>query len=61
MRSPRYQRLSFACGAEIAEYFRKDYPDTPYEQVKLMKDTLNKIATEQQEQLIRNRYLRIAW
>jgi signal transduction histidine kinase len=39
------------------EYFQKDYPDSPYEQVKQMKDALNKITMEQEEQLIRSRYV----
>ena len=54
---PRSARLTDTRIAEIVEFFRKDYADTPYERVKLMKEELGKIASEQEEQLIRSRYI----
>jgi signal transduction histidine kinase len=54
---PRSARLNETRIAEIIEYFRKDYADTPYEQVKQKKEALKLIASEQEEQLIRSRYV----
>lgn len=54
---PRSKELTSARIEEISDLFRLDSPTTPYEQVKLKKDALNKIASEQEEQLIRSRYV----
>lgn len=54
---PRSARVSDTKIAGVINYFRNEYPKSPYEQVKLMKDELNKIASEQEEQLIRSRYI----
>jgi signal transduction histidine kinase len=37
--------------------FKQRIPDTPYEEIKQKKEELNRIATEQEEQLIRSRYI----
>jgi len=54
---PRSSRLSVTRIIEIIDYFRKENPTTPYEQVKQKKEELKKIAAEQEEQLIRSRYV----
>jgi signal transduction histidine kinase len=54
---PRPARLTDARILPIIELFKKDNPTSPYEQVKLRKDELKKIALEQEEQLIRSRYV----
>ena len=54
---PRSARLTDARITEIVEFFGKENADTPYEQVKQMKEHLGKIASEQEEQLIRSRYI----
>lgn len=54
---PRSSRLSETKIIEIIDYFRKENPTTPYEQVKQKKEELKKIAAEQEEQLIRSRYI----
>ena len=54
---PRSSRLSVTKIVEIIDYFRKENPTTPYEQVKQKKEELKKIAAEQEEQLIRSRYI----
>ena len=54
---PRSSRISEAKINEIIGFFREDYPETPYEQVKQKKEALKLIASEQEEQLIRSRYV----
>jgi signal transduction histidine kinase len=54
---PQSRRLTEEKIAEITDYFRNENPSTPYEQVKRKKEELNKIATEQEEQLIRSKYV----
>jgi signal transduction histidine kinase len=54
---PQSRRLTEEKIAEIADYFKNESPSTPYEQVKRKKDELNKIASDQEEQLIRSRYV----
>lgn len=54
---PRSARLSDARIGEIIDFFKKDYPDTPYEQVKQLKEEYSRLASEQEEQLIRSRYV----
>ena len=54
---PRSTRLTPEKIEEIAGYFRNENPSTPYEQVKLKKEELNRLASEQEEQLIRSRYV----
>jgi signal transduction histidine kinase len=54
---PQSRRLTDEKIAEIINYFRNENPSTPYEQVKRKKEELNKIASEQEEQLIRSRYV----
>jgi len=54
---PRAARLTDGKIQQIIEHFKKESPTSPYEQVKLKKDELNRIATEQEEQLIRSRYV----
>jgi signal transduction histidine kinase len=54
---PRPARLTEPRIQEIVEAFKKENPTTPYEQVKMKQEELRKIATEQEEQLIRSRYV----
>jgi signal transduction histidine kinase len=54
---PRAARLTEAKIQQIIDAFKKENPSSPYEQVKLKKDELNRIASEQEEQLIRSRYV----
>jgi signal transduction histidine kinase len=54
---PRPGRLTDVKILQIVEAFKKENPTTPYEQVKLKKEELKKIAAEQEEQLIRSRYV----
>lgn len=54
---PQSRRLTEEKIAEITDYFRNENPSSPYEQVKRKKDELNKIASDQEEQLIRSRYV----
>lgn len=54
---PRPARLTEAKIRQIIAAFKKENPSSPYEQVKLKKDELNRIASEQEEQLIRSRYV----
>ena len=54
---PQSRRLTDEKIAEITNYFRNENPSTPYEQIKQKKEELNKIASEQEEQLIRSRYV----
>jgi len=54
---PQSSRLTEEKIAGITNYFRNENPSTPYEQVKRKKEELNKIASEQEEQLIRSRYV----
>jgi signal transduction histidine kinase len=54
---PQSRRLTEERIAEITDYFRNENPSSPYEQVKRKKEELNKIASEQEEQLIRSRYV----
>lgn len=54
---PRPARLTDVKIRQIIESFKKENPSSPYEQVKLKKEELKKIATEQEEQLIRSRYV----
>ena len=54
---PRPNRLTDTRILGIIDDFKKEDPSSPYEQVKLRKDELNKIASEQEEQLIRSRYV----
>jgi signal transduction histidine kinase len=54
---PRTARLSSERILAIQTDFKQGQPDTPYEKVKRKKDELNLIASEQQEQLIRSRYV----
>jgi signal transduction histidine kinase len=54
---PRPARLTEARILPIIEAFKKENPTSPYEQVKLRKDELKQIASEQEEQLIRSRYV----
>jgi signal transduction histidine kinase len=54
---PRPNRLTDARILAIIETFKNENPSSPYEQVKLRKDELNKIASEQEEQLIRSKYV----
>lgn len=54
---PRAGKLTVAKIGQIIESFKKENPSSPYEQVKLKKDELKRIAAEQEEQLIRSRYV----
>jgi signal transduction histidine kinase len=54
---PRAGKLTDIKIAQIIESFRKENPSSPYEQVKLKKEELKKIAAEQEEQLIRSKYV----
>lgn len=54
---PRPARLTDIKIRQIIEAFKKENPSSPYEQVKLKKEELKKIAAEQEEQLIRSRYV----
>jgi signal transduction histidine kinase len=54
---PRPGKLTGVKIGQIIEAFRKENPSSPYEQVKLKKEELKKIAAEQEEQLIRSRYV----
>ena len=54
---PQSRRLTEEKITEIIDYFSNENPSTPYEQVKRKKEELNKIASEQEEQLIRSRYV----
>jgi signal transduction histidine kinase len=54
---PQCRRLTVEKIAEITDYFRIENPSTPYEQIKQKKEELNKIASEQEEQLTRSRYV----
>ncbi len=54
---PRSARLSDARIGQIIDFFKKDNPDTPYEQVKQLKEEYSRLASEQEEQLIRSRYV----
>jgi signal transduction histidine kinase len=54
---PQSRRLTEEKIAEITNYFKNENPSSPYEQVKRKKEELNKIASEQEEQLIRSRYV----
>jgi signal transduction histidine kinase len=54
---PRPARLTDIKIRQIIDSFRKENPTSPYEQVKLKKEELKKIAAEQEEQLIRSRYV----
>ncbi|HET6256013.1 MAG TPA: sensor histidine kinase [Puia sp.] len=54
---PRPGRLTDGKIGQIIEAFRKGNPTSPYEQVKLKKEELKQIAAEQEEQLIRSRYV----
>jgi signal transduction histidine kinase len=54
---PQSRRLTEEKIAEITNYFTNENPSSPYEQVKRKKEELNKIAAEQEEQLIRSRYV----
>src|SRR3569833_2076397 len=46
---PRSARLSDARIREIIDFFRKDYPDTPYEQVEQRKEEYSRLASGQEE------------
>jgi signal transduction histidine kinase len=54
---PRAGKLTVAKIAQIIEAFKKENPGSPYEQVKLKKEQLKQIADDQEEQLIRSRYV----
>ena len=54
---PQSSRLTVEKIVEITDYFRNENPSTPYEQIKQKKEELNKIASKQEEQLIRSRYV----
>lgn len=54
---PKATKLSEKKIREIIEYFENEYPTTPYEEVKRKKEELDRIAAEQQEQLIRSVYI----
>jgi signal transduction histidine kinase len=54
---PRSERLTVEKIVRIIDSFKKENPSSPYEQVKLKKEELKKIAAEQEEQLIRSRYV----
>ena len=54
---PRNARLTDGKVRQIIEAFKKENPTSPYEEVKLKKDELKRIAAEQEEQLIRSRYV----
>ena len=54
---PRPARLTGDRINQIIETFKQVNPGSPYEQVKLKKDELKRIAAEQEEQLIRSRYV----
>jgi signal transduction histidine kinase len=54
---PRPGRLTEPKMLEIVEAFKKENPTTPYEQVKMKQEELKRIASEQEEQLIRSRYV----
>jgi signal transduction histidine kinase len=54
---PQSRRLTEEKIAEITDFFRNEHPSTPYEQVKRKKEELNRIASEQEEQLMRSRYV----
>ncbi|HUB59969.1 MAG TPA: HAMP domain-containing sensor histidine kinase [Puia sp.] len=54
---PRPARLTEVRIRQIIDGFKKENPTTPYEEVKLKKEELKKIAAEQEEQLIRSRYV----
>jgi signal transduction histidine kinase len=54
---PRSSRLSDEKIAQIIDYFKNENPITPYEQVKQKKEELNRIASHQEEQLIRSMYV----
>src|SRR5580700_1478902 len=54
---PRGARLTAAKIGQIIEAFKKENPSSPYEQVKLKKEELKQIAADQEEQLIRSRYV----
>jgi len=43
--------------AQMIDYFTNEYPSSPYERVKKEKEELNRLASEQEEQLIRSRYI----
>ena len=57
MSIPRPARLTEGKILPIIAAFKKDNPTSPYEKVKLRKDELKQIALEQEEQLIRSRYV----
>ncbi|HTR27949.1 MAG TPA: HAMP domain-containing sensor histidine kinase [Puia sp.] len=54
---PRPSRLTSDKIYQIIEVFKQVNPTSPYEMVKLKKDELKRIAAEQEEQLIRSRYV----
>jgi len=54
---PKSARLSEEKIGDIVEWFQNEYPTSPYEQIKLEKEQLNRIASEQEEQLIRSHYI----
>jgi signal transduction histidine kinase len=54
---PRSSKLTDDKIQQIIDYFKKESPSSPYEQVKRKKEELNRIASEQEEQLIRSRYI----
>jgi signal transduction histidine kinase len=54
---PRPGRLTDAKIGQVIEAFKKENPSSPYEQVKQKKEELKMIAAEQEEQLIRSRYV----
>ncbi|HTI09720.1 MAG TPA: HAMP domain-containing sensor histidine kinase [Puia sp.] len=54
---PKATKLSEVKIATIIDSFRKEHPSSPYEEVKLKKDALNKLAEEQHEQLLRSIYV----
>lgn len=54
---PRSNRLTDAKIEEVMTWFRNENPSTPYEQIKFKKEELNRIASDQEEQLIRSRYV----
>ena len=54
---PRAAKLTDVKLRQIIDAFAKEDPANPYEQVKLKKEELNRLASEQEEQLIRSRYV----
>ena len=54
---PRSARLNDQKIQTVVTSFRQGIPDTPYEEFKQKKEELNRIAAEQEEQLIRSHYI----